>query len=180
MMIGTIKLLKLVESKNLVENLSERELQNPEGAGFDLRVGEVYKMNEGESAYLGIEERSTPGTKLSAKYGEQKEYTLKPGEYVLVKTMEKTNLPEDMAALFRPRTTLLRSGVILNTGAVAPGYNGELTFGMCNMGNNDFRFDLGSRIAHIMFYETTPNYSKYRGQWQHGRISTEGQSEIQV
>ncbi len=37
-MIGTKELLKLVKKKKLVENLCDRELQNPEGTGFDLRI----------------------------------------------------------------------------------------------------------------------------------------------
>jgi len=51
-MIGTKELLKLVKEKKLVENLSERELENPEGAGFDLRAGEIFRIKEGES-FLG-------------------------------------------------------------------------------------------------------------------------------
>ena len=44
MIIGVKKLLELVKEKKLVENLSERELKNPEGAGFDIRIGELYKV----------------------------------------------------------------------------------------------------------------------------------------
>ena len=42
MILGITKLLELVREKKLVENLCERELKNPEGAGFDLRIGEIY------------------------------------------------------------------------------------------------------------------------------------------
>src|SRR3990172_8263301 len=44
MILGPKILLQLVRTKKLVENLSERELTSPEGAGFDLRLGEVYKI----------------------------------------------------------------------------------------------------------------------------------------
>jgi hypothetical protein len=37
MILGPVLLLKLVKEKKLVEHLAERELTNPEGAGFDLR-----------------------------------------------------------------------------------------------------------------------------------------------
>jgi hypothetical protein len=33
-------------------------LKNPEGAGFDLRVGEIYKIKG--KGFLGVEERETP------------------------------------------------------------------------------------------------------------------------
>lgn len=178
-MIGTNELLRLVKENKLVEDLSERELENPEGAGFDLRVGEVFRIKEGE-AFLGETERFTPETELIAGFGKEKEITLKPGEYILVKTIEKVNLPDNIAAIFRPRSTLQRSGIGLFTATASPGYSGELSFGMCNLGKNNFRLELGARIVHILFFNTSENFSSYRGQWQGGRVSTEGKKEKQV
>ncbi len=64
-MIGTKELLSLVEEKKLVENLCSRELENPEGAGFDLRLKEVHRIKDGE-AFLGENDRKTPETELLA------------------------------------------------------------------------------------------------------------------
>lgn len=178
-MLGTKELLMLVNEKKLVEDLCERELQNPEGAGFDLRVGEVF-ISEGGEAFLGENERHTPRVGSIAKYKENKDIILKPGDFVLVKTIEKVNLPNDVAAIFRPRSTLQRCGIGLFTATASPGYCGELTFGMCNLGKNDFKLELGARIVHIIFFKTTENISKYRGQWQGGRVSTDGLNENQI
>jgi len=54
MVLGVNKLLKLVKNKKLVENLSQRELKNPEGAGFDLRLGKVHKISG--KGFLGTRE----------------------------------------------------------------------------------------------------------------------------
>jgi deoxycytidine triphosphate deaminase len=178
-MIGTKELLRLVKEENLVENLCDRELKNPEGAGFDLRFAEAFKINEGE-AFLGETERFTPDTQSIARHGEHKEIILNPGDFVLLKTMEKVNLPKHIAAIFRPRSTLQRSGITLYTAAASPGYSGELTFGMCNLGKNKFRLELGARFVHIIFFDTSENISEYRGQWQGGRVSTQGETETQV
>ena len=178
-MIGTNELLKLVREKNLVENLSKRELENPEGSGFDLRAGEIFRIKDGES-FLGETERSTPPIESVVSYGKEKDFVLKPGDFVMIKTIEKLNLPNDFAAIFRPRTTLQRSGIGLFTGAVSPGYKGEVSFGMCNLGKNDFRIEMGARFVHIIFFRTSENISGYRGQWQHGRVSTSGKKERQV
>ena len=70
MVLGIQELHRLVKEQNLVENLSQRELENPEGAGFDLRIGEVYKIKG--KGFLGIEERITPDIKLVSKYDENK------------------------------------------------------------------------------------------------------------
>ena len=55
MILGIKKLHELVKEINLVEGLCEREMNNPEGAGFDLRLGEVYELVG--DGFLGIEER---------------------------------------------------------------------------------------------------------------------------
>ncbi len=73
-----------------------------------------------------------------------------------------------------------RCGVGLLTATASPGYSGELTFGMHNLGKNDFKLELGARIAHVLFFNTSENISEYRGQWQDGRVSTNGKEEKQV
>lgn len=171
MILGPKKLLELVKSKKLVEGLSERELINPEGAGFDLRLGEVYKI-KGE-AFLGENHRSTPGVELVKKYekGKKNKIIIKPGDFYLVKTIEKINLPLNLSAVIIPRTTTFRSGIFIRTGPVQPGYKGELTFGLKNEGPVTVEIEMGARFVHVIFHEIKGGGEKYRGQWQGGRVS---------
>lgn len=196
MVLGPKKLLELVKTQNLVEGLSERELTNPEGAGFDLRLGEVYKIS-GE-AFLGETERRTPDVKLIAKYkGEvksanqpsvkykdrdkkrkaklskilTKQITIKPGEFYLVKTVESFNVPANLTVNFKPRTTTFRSGLFIRTGNVAPGYKGPVTFGLKNEGRCIVTIEMGARFVHAQFEEVKGGGSMYRGQWQGGRVT---------
>jgi deoxycytidine triphosphate deaminase len=169
MIISPKQLLKLVKSKKLVEGLSERELTNPEGAGFDLRLGEVYKISG--SAFLGETHRQTPDIESVAVFGKQKSIKIKPGDFFLVKTVEKINLPLDLSAVILPRTTTFRSGLFLRSGPVQPGYEGELTFGLKNEGPITVEIEMGARFAHILFHEIKGAGEKYRGQWQGGRVS---------
>lgn len=172
MILGVKKLLELVKKRKLVENLSERELKNPEGAGFDLRIGELYEVKG--KGFLGIEERETPKVKLIAKYGKEKgkKIFLKPRTYYLMKTIEKLNLPENLLVLFTPRSTLYRSGIYIFGGQTAPGYKGELTTGIYNFRDEKFGLELGARVLHIMFFEIKGKTNLYRGQWQGGRVTT--------
>lgn len=171
MILGPKKLLKLVKTRNLVENLSERELTNPEGAGFDLRLGEVFKIS-GE-AFLGETHRKTPDitSVMTFKKGEKQSVKIKPGDFFLVKTIEKINLPIDLSAVILPRTTTFRSGLFLRTGPIQPGYSGELTFGLKNEGPITVEIEMGARFAHVIFHEIKGEGSRYRGQWQGGRVS---------
>ncbi|PLX28120.1 hypothetical protein C0583_02715 [Candidatus Parcubacteria bacterium] len=182
MILGIKELHKLVKEKNLVENLCAREKENPEGAGFDLRLAEVYEL-EG-SGFLGVENRDTPKSSLVAKDDpskseEENSFIFKPGEYYLVKTMEKVNLPTTLSGIIFPRTTLFRSGLVLANGIVQPGYSGELTFGICNMSKSNIKVSFGARVVHITFQEVLGEGNQYRGQWQGGRVSTEGE-EVQI
>jgi len=180
MIIGIKKLHELVRKQNLVENLCDRELNNPEGAGFDLRLGEIYELNG--DGFLGVEERDTPKIELIAKLDPSKKekdnfFVFSPGKYYLVKTIEKVNLPTTLSGIIFPRTTLFRSGLALFNGLVQPGYSGELTFGLSNLGKSDIKISFGARIAHITFHEVLGEGNQYRGQWQGGRVATEGQEE---
>lgn len=173
MILGPQILLQLVEQINLVEGLSDRELTNPEGAGFDLRLGEVYKIS-GE-AFLGVIERKTPEIKLVAEYKKGKKsnsITIKPGDFYLVTTIEKVNTPLDLTVNFKPRTTTFRSGLHLRTGNVAPGYKGKLTFALKNEGPIPVTMEMGCRFVHAQFYRVEGGGSQYRGQWQGGRVTT--------
>lgn len=177
MILGIKDLQQLVKERKLVEGLSDREINNPEGAGFDLRLGEVYELiGEG---FLGIEERTTPEVKSIAKFDPTKEihFTFEPDKYYLVKTIEKVNLPDNISGIIFSRTTLFRSGLALFNGIVQPGYCGELTFGLCNLGKSNIRISLGARIVHITFHEISGLGSAYRGQWQGGRVSTKGKEK---
>ncbi len=197
MVLGPKQLLKLVKKIKLVENLSERELTNPEGAGFDLRLSEVYKISG--KAFLGVTERHTAEVSLVAKYEEEKKdrhpgkrsasrisngsdsgqarmtvqkFVIKPGDFYLIKTIETVNMPENLTASITPRSTTYRSGLFIRTGNVPPGYSGGLNFGLKNEGPVPVTIELGSRIVHIQFSEVAGGGNMYRGQWQGGRVTT--------
>ena len=180
MVLGPKKLLQLVKKQKLVEGLSDRELTNPEGAGFDLRLGEVYKISG--KAFLGVTERHTAEVSLIAKFGNQKskvksqkianKIVIRPGEFYLIKTIESVNMPESLTASITPRSTTYRSGLFIRTGNVPPGYCGGLNFGLKNEGPVPVTIELGARIVHIQFHEVAGGGNMYRGQWQGGRVTT--------
>lgn len=172
MILGPKKLLQLVKTKKLVVGLSERELTNPEGAGFDLRLGEVYRIKG--KAFLGETERKTPEIELlkSYKEGEKRSLVIKPGDFYLIKTIESVNMPQNLTASITPRSTTYRSGIFIRTGNVPPGYCGGLNFGLSNEGPAVVTIEMGARIVHIQFSEVKGGGNLYRGQWQGGRVTT--------
>lgn len=179
MILGPKKLLELVKKIKLVDGLSNRELKNPEGAGFDLRLGEVFKISG--DAFLGENERKTANIKLIQEYkkGEKRTIKIKPQNFYLATTIESVNTPKNLTINFKPRTTTFRSGLFIRTGNVAPGYCGKLTFAIKNEGPVTVEIEMGARIVHAQFEEVKGGGSMYRGQWQGGRVTT-GKREKQV
>lgn len=195
MVLGPRTLLQLVKTKKLVEGLSERELNNPEGAGFDLRLGEVYKISG--DAFLGETHRKTADIKLIAAYNSKQnskeklinqphathndrepkreaklsKIVIKPGDFYLAKTIESVNMPANLTASITPRSTTYRSGLFIRTGNVPPGYCGGLIFGLSNEGPITVEIEMGARFVHIQFSEVKGGGNMYRGQWQGGRVT---------
>jgi deoxycytidine triphosphate deaminase len=172
MFLGAKELLQLVKEKKLMEGLCDREMTSPEGAGFDIRIGELYKLKG--KGFMGVAERETPEVELVAKYreGSITRATLEPEVYYLMKTVEKVNMPEDLLAISTPRSTLFRSGVFIFGGQIPPGYSGELSMGIYNFRKVPFLLEMGARVLHIMFSEVKGGSNLYRGQWQGGRVTT--------
>src|SRR4030066_2012788 len=105
MILGPKKLLERVKKIKLVEGLAERELKTPEGAGFDLRLGELYKIKG--KAFLGEVERQTPKIILYKLYkaGKKTRVEIKPGQYFLATTIEKGNTPLCLTINCTPKHT---------------------------------------------------------------------------
>lgn len=173
MILGIDELLRRVKEENLVENLSERELTNPEGAGFDLRIGRVFRLTS--QGFLGVDERETPKVELAASYdpARRQSFTMKPGEYFLTETVETFRMPLDVLAIAKPRTTLHRSGILTRVSVVDPGYSGTIHPALFNAGPAPFVIELGARYINVMFFEIKGVASAYRGQWQGGRTTTQ-------
>jgi deoxycytidine triphosphate deaminase len=192
MILSALKVLELNEKYNLIEGLSEREMENPEGTVLDLRIGQIHNII-GES-FLGVEERysSKIETIGDVKRDGNKKFTIKPGEYYLVTTMEVIHSPAEkikydeslpeayLVPKICPRSSLQRGGLSLHFTSTNPGYKGQLTFGIKNLGNQDFIFELGARMFSVEYAAVVGDIKRaYSGQHQGGRVTSEGKVEIQ-
>ena len=170
MVLGPKHILKLVQTKGLISNLSERELYNPESCTIDIRIKEISQL-QGEG-FLGIAERQTPKHKLLASYkGKEGEIvTLLPGEFYATESIEIFKMPADLFAIVKPRSTLFRSGIILRAGVIDPGYEGPIHPALYNASKLPFKLEMGARYIQVFFMEIKGSLiRKYEGQWQGGR-----------
>jgi deoxycytidine triphosphate deaminase len=192
MKVSAARILELNDKYNLIKNLSDREKNNPEGTGFDLRVGEVHQI-VGDSL-LGVSERYSSKTELIGNVQENgnEKVILRPGQFCLVTTMEIVHAPAEkikydsffpeayLIPKVHPRSSLQRGGVSFHATKTDPGYKGKLTFGIKNQGNQNFVFELGARMFNVEFEPVVGELKRaYSGQHQGGRVTSGGISEIQ-
>jgi deoxycytidine triphosphate deaminase len=185
--IGIDKIMELLERENLIEYPKELGLET-EGIEVELRLGRAYKFKLGSDVFIEIVNRSTPKTELIASYNpdkkfndqEQEKIEIKPEDYFLVETIEKLNTPPDLFPEVAPRTTLQRCGLVLVYSTTSPGYKGSLTFGLYNAGPKIVSVRMGAKIAKLSFSRIEGESKLYNGQWQHGRVSTNGEIEKQT
>ena len=169
MILGIDKVLELIKTKKLIEELDENNV-NFEGCGVDLRIGELYEMDD-DKGFLHVETRKSPSFRLIAKFEEGKpvKVKLKPGKTYSATTIEKINTPEDLFGWFIPRSTLYKCGIVVQGIRTDPGYRGKFSFVMTNASKNDFEIEMGARIANMVFHKVEGKANLYKGQWQGGR-----------
>ena len=99
---------------------------------------------------------------------------LEPGPY-LITFNEVVNLPLDVMALGRPRSSLLRSGVAVHTAVWDAGYQGRSQALMMVNNPHGFRLTPGAAMVQLVFFAlSSPVAEGYRGLFQGENI---GQGE---
>ncbi len=180
--IGIDEVLIRVKKEKLIENLGKRELENPEGIGIDLRLGQVHKIIKGGAFIQGDKGKGLGNRKgvkteeiASFKKGKRNQewVVIKPGDYYLISTIEIINTPKDLMPVVFPRTSLFRAGLLLLNSKTDPGYKGTLTMGLKNLSEFDVKLQIGARICNIVFFRIEGSAVAYRGQHQGGRVSPE-------
>jgi deoxycytidine triphosphate deaminase len=161
MILGREEILRRVKEGHIIENFEEGCL---ESSGYDLRVGRFYATSG--SAFMSKAERKMPD--ISEIY--ENILRLGPGEYVLIETMEKVNMPPDLAARVLNKSSLFRCGASTFNALVDPGFSGTLTFGLKNISDHDFSIEKGAKVAQIVFEEVRGEVKLYDGNYQGGKV----------
>jgi dCTP deaminase len=99
-----------------------------------------------------------------------KTVVLKPRQYALVATMETVELGLKVTAFLHIRSSLAREGVIGSFAVVDPGFRGQLTLNLHNVGEKEVTLREGERIVQIVFHSLGGAARKgYSGSYQNSR-----------
>jgi dUTP pyrophosphatase len=133
------------------------ELVQP--SGIDLALDEVFIQKS--SGSLIDNEKNLPD--IESLDGPI--YTLKPKTAYLATIDRKIKIPKGYAMLYKPRSTLLRSFVSVQTAVGDPGFFGTLMFLIYNHGDHDYKIKKGDRIAQGVVFEVKGS-GEYSGSYQ--------------
>ena len=173
-------LRKLIENRDAVNVQKGSEIDYDLQLGpssFDLRLGYQFGV-------LDTRRIDMIDAKSMEKYRnfiEEEEHSaeegvvIHPGEFILGSTLENLRVPDDMVARVEGRSSYGRLGIIVHAtaGYVDPGFEGDITLEIQNLGNAPVRLYPEDRVCQVVFETMTSEAdnpygdkkdSKYMGQ----------------
>lgn len=173
-------LKKIIEEKNAVRVDKGPEIDEDLQLGpssLDLRLGYEFGVLETRRV-KAIDTRSMgdySNIKSSKTADTEEGMVVHPGEFVLGTTLETLNVPSNLVARIEGRSSYARLGLIPHAAAgfVDPGFEGQITLEIQNLGNVPITIYPEDRICQVVFETMTSEAenpygdkkdSKYMGQ----------------
>ena len=175
--LGRETLLALIEgTRPLISGyLSIEDQLQPNG--FDLSVAEVGEFANGGAIGRTNASRSLPDIR-PLPFDDTGWLELRPGPYQIVFN-ETVDLPNNLMALGRPRSSLCRMGAILGTAVWDAGYRGRSTALLIVANPDGMRLERAARVLQLVFFTLdVPTVRGYDGTYQGENLGVErsGQS----
>jgi dCTP deaminase len=93
--------------------------------------------------------------------------TIQPGGSALIHTLERVELPPSVCAQMFIRSSFAREGLVGSFALVDPGFRGQLTLRIANLGAAPVRIGEGERVAQLVFHRlVSPSRRPYAGRYQ--------------
>ena len=95
------------------------------------------------------------------------EYILKPGQAILACSNERIKMPEGYIGFLQTKGSLARLFITAHCcdGQIEPGFEGCVTFELCNMGDLNVKLLPYSPIAQLFVFKTSSYNEKYNGKY---------------
>jgi dCTP deaminase len=182
MILSDIDILNELEDGRLkIDPLEDIDTQI-QPSSVDLRLGsEFLTFNYTNIPYIDPKDEEQTNTYTSKITIENDEiFVLHPGDFVLGTTKETVEIPAGLVAEVNGRSSLGRLGVLVHAtaGVVDPGYCGEITLELSNIGRAPIALTPGMRICQILITELRTEadrpYGEERGSKYQGQKGPEG------
>lgn len=177
MILSDQDILKRLETGDLkIEPLRDID-QQVQPASVDLRLGESFLEFQRTNipCIHPRSEREVSDYVTETVIDEGNDFVLHPDDFVLATTIESITVPPDLVGHVEGRSSLGRLAVVIHStaGLADPGYEGQITLELSNLGVAPVALTPGMRIAQMTFTQMTSpadrpygaeRGSKYQGQ----------------
>src|SRR3954469_3604577 len=146
---GTIRRL-LAEGRVKIEPFDEAMIQP---ASVDLKLGPSFRVFH-NFRVESIDLADPPqGLTEHVEIADDEPFVVHPGEFVLGRTTERVELPDDVVARVEGKSSLGRLGLIVHAtaGFIDPGWKGTLTLELNNLTRVPIKLYPGLLIAQLSF-----------------------------
>jgi dCTP deaminase len=148
-------ILRRLEAGDLVvEPLDDIDLQ-VQPASIDLRLGrEFLEFQHANIPCIHPNSENEVDEYVDETVVEEGgEFILHPGDFVLGTTRERVEVPDDLIAHVQGRSSMGRLAVVIHAtaGIIDPGYRGQITLELSNLGTAPVALTPGMRISQVLF-----------------------------
>jgi dCTP deaminase len=149
-------LRRLEEGDLVVEPLDDPDIQI-QPASIDLRLGKEFLefQRTNISCIHPNSEQEVEEYVDETVVEDGDEFILHPGDFVLGTTHERVEIPDDLIAHVEGRSSLGRLAIVVHAtaGLCDPGYKGQITLELSNLGTAPVALSPGMRISQLTFTE---------------------------
>ncbi len=164
-LLSSNELRKLIQMKPpLIENAVDVETQIQPN-GLELTLKEIKTIEGSGAVDFDNSERMLPDSN-NLEFGSDGWVHLPPGIYKVLFN-EIVNIPMNLAAIAKPRSTLIRCGATLETAVWDAGYRGRSESMLVVYNTAGFKLKKDARIMQLLFYTLEAEVEKgYSGVYQ--------------
>lgn len=142
----------------VIEPLLDEEMQI-QPSSVDLRLGNTFRIFKNlHIPYINpLEDVELDTYTEVVEISDDEPFILHPGEFVLGTTLERVEIPPDIVARVEGRSSLGRLAVIVHAtaGYIDPGYRGQITLELSNLGTVPVALYPKMRCSQVVFEEMT-------------------------
>jgi dUTP pyrophosphatase len=147
MILSKKEILDRIDKEKLIEDFIDLEKQ-AQPASFDITIRKIYRFKNIGQIDFSNDERKLP--ELEEIEFEKDWLELKQGNYIITFN-EIVNIPNDLMALLRPRSSLIRMGATIVASLWDPGYRGRSNCLLVVFNENGIRIKKNARVAQLIF-----------------------------
>ena len=181
MLLSDTDILRAVDAGDIRLDPFDEKLVQP--SSVDVRLGPDYSVMEPDldyDNYSAVFVNRIPENLFTRHRIAGWGLNLRPGEFVLCSTLEVLTLSDRFAAVLEGKSTLGRLGLQIHAtaGFIDPGFSGQVTLEMSNIGKHPIQLNKGDLVGQLCFMPmSTPVAKPYghpdlRSRYQNQRGAT--------